>query len=87
MTNPSTLKVNNLNVSQTSVLNGASTCISTLNVSGTTLLKNNTTISSSLNVAGVTKIGSGTVADEFTVFDVQGNIVLKKIYIWWYKLW
>ena len=81
LTNPSTLKVNNLNVSQTSVLNGASTCISTLNVSGTTLLKNNTTISSSLNVAGVTKIGSGNVADEFTVFDVQGNIVLKKNYI------
>jgi hypothetical protein len=39
-------------------------------------------IKSSLNVSGVTKIGSarsGNVADEFTVFDVQGNIVLKKI--------
>ena len=35
--------------------------------------------SSSLKIKGITKIGSGNVADEFTVFDVQGNIILKKI--------
>jgi len=34
-----------------------------------------------LNVSGVTKIGSGNVAIEFTVFDVQGNIILKTYYI------
>ena len=35
--------------------------------------------SSSLKIKGITKIGSGNVADEFTVFDVQGNIIIKKI--------
>jgi len=37
--------------------------------------------SSSLKIKGITKIGSGNVADEFTVFDVHGNIILKKNYI------
>jgi hypothetical protein len=53
LTNPTTLNVNNLNVSQKSVLNGAITCISSLNVSGFTTLNNNT------NIKGIVNIYSG----------------------------
>ncbi len=44
LTNPSTLNVNNSNVSETSKLNGSTTLMSSLNVSGNTTLSNNTTL-------------------------------------------
>jgi hypothetical protein len=53
LTNPTTLNVNNLNVSQNSVLNGVITCVSSLNVSGLTTLNNNT------NIKGIANINNG----------------------------
>ena len=66
----STLSINNLNATSTSLLNktnfsnlvvsGASTYLSSLNVSGNTTLNNSTTINSSLNVSGIlTANGTG----------------------------
>ena len=52
LTNPTTLNVNNLNVSQKSLLNGIITCISSLNVSGVSSFNNNTTFNSRLYVSG-----------------------------------
>ena len=73
--------MNFLNVSQTSILNGATTCKSSLNVSGITTLNNtsingtltisgNSTLLSSVNISGITTLNNTSING---VLNVSGN--------------